>query len=272
MLWTPAGPVIKKLEPNLKGRDFVVGDMHGNRRALDVILRKIKFNTSNDRLFSVGDLVDRGPENMECLELLKEPWFNHALGNHDFNNLLLYLIETKQFHELSHLPGVDTGIELDQNNYRQTLPWDPEAFACENGGRWIIPYFSTTKLEACMEFMLTSPHIIQVGQDDDRFHVVHAGLHSTTNISPKVAANDNHVDTNIWAMRAPYWGTIALMAQRYESFQDVPNLSLTYCGHTPVSSPLLFASHYNIDTGAGKGGILTVVQHNTKKAWQVETA
>jgi len=37
-----------------------------------------------DQLFSVGDLVDRGPESHRVLEWLARPWFFAICGNHDF--------------------------------------------------------------------------------------------------------------------------------------------------------------------------------------------
>jgi len=41
------------------------------------------FNRDIDRLFSVGDLIDRGPESEKCLTLLREPWFFMVRGNHE---------------------------------------------------------------------------------------------------------------------------------------------------------------------------------------------
>lgn len=35
-------------------------------------------------MFSVGDLVDRGPESDRVLEWLARPWFFSICGNHDF--------------------------------------------------------------------------------------------------------------------------------------------------------------------------------------------
>ena len=43
---------------NRKGRDFIVGDLHGCVDALRYLLREIAFDPASDRLFSVGDLVD----------------------------------------------------------------------------------------------------------------------------------------------------------------------------------------------------------------------
>jgi len=73
----------RTFEINDKGRDFIISDLHG---CYDLLLDKMKemsFNHNDDRLFSVGDLVDRGPESMKCLELLKEPHFYSVRGNHE---------------------------------------------------------------------------------------------------------------------------------------------------------------------------------------------
>ena len=74
---------MRSVSPNREGRDLVVGDLHGCVKILDLHLLRVKFDREVDRLFSVGDLVDRGPESMECLRLLREPWFHAVRGNHE---------------------------------------------------------------------------------------------------------------------------------------------------------------------------------------------
>lgn len=76
-------PRLLKLEINHNGRDFVVGDIHGELPKLIQQLKTIDFNTSKDRLICVGDLIDRGPESAKTLELLDKPWFFSVLGNHE---------------------------------------------------------------------------------------------------------------------------------------------------------------------------------------------
>ncbi|EHV10027.1 phosphatase 1 [Escherichia coli DEC4E] len=49
----------------------------------DEKLETIGFDTKKDLLISVGDLVDRGTENVECLELITFPWFRAVRGNHE---------------------------------------------------------------------------------------------------------------------------------------------------------------------------------------------
>lgn len=75
--------LLLRVEANQRGRDFVVGDLHGSTAGFLGLLQLIDFNPEIDRMFSVGDLVDRGPDSMSMLRLLKEPWFHAVLGNHE---------------------------------------------------------------------------------------------------------------------------------------------------------------------------------------------
>ncbi|MBV0932070.1 metallophosphoesterase [Marinobacterium weihaiense] len=75
--------VVQRIEPNASGRDFVVGDIHGWLGPLQSELDAVCFDTRRDRLFSVGDLINRGPDSAACLELLREPWFFAVRGNHE---------------------------------------------------------------------------------------------------------------------------------------------------------------------------------------------
>jgi serine/threonine protein phosphatase 1 len=62
---------------------WVVGDLHGCYTNLMNKLDTIGFDNKKDLLISVGDLVDRGAENVECLELITFPWFRAVRGNHE---------------------------------------------------------------------------------------------------------------------------------------------------------------------------------------------
>lgn len=68
---------------NANGRDFVVGDIHGQLDRLKAAMAHVDFDKKRDRLFSVGDLVDRGKDSYACLELLFEPYFFAVRGNHE---------------------------------------------------------------------------------------------------------------------------------------------------------------------------------------------
>ena len=75
---------IARFARNTRGRDFAVGDIHGAFSALQVALAAIGFDSTTDRLFSVGDLVDRGAESAQVMAWLDRPWFHAICGNHDF--------------------------------------------------------------------------------------------------------------------------------------------------------------------------------------------
>jgi serine/threonine protein phosphatase 1 len=80
----PVNPQLVRFNANRQGRDFAVGDIHGCFTALQQALDHINFNPVRDRLFSVGDLVDRGPESDQVLVWLDRSWFHAICGNHDF--------------------------------------------------------------------------------------------------------------------------------------------------------------------------------------------
>ena len=85
MMYSPSCPTgrIERFAINEVGRDFVVGDIHEMFSYLQRLLEEASFNGKEDRLFSVGDLVDRGPESQDVLEWLKQPWFHACRGNHE---------------------------------------------------------------------------------------------------------------------------------------------------------------------------------------------
>lgn len=73
----------RQIGPNDRGTDFVVGDVHGEFARLQRKLRAVAFDPSRDRLFALGDLVDRGPDSEGVLELLACDWFHSVIGNHE---------------------------------------------------------------------------------------------------------------------------------------------------------------------------------------------
>lgn len=81
--------IIQHFKKNIKGKDYVVGDIHGMFKLLYSTLQNVHFDFDNDRLFSVGDLCDRGPDSLDVIQWLKYPWFIPVLGNHE-EIILLY--------------------------------------------------------------------------------------------------------------------------------------------------------------------------------------
>lgn len=68
---------------NTKGTDYLITDIHGCFDLVDAELKKVGFDPTKDRLFHLGDLVDRGPQSYLAAEYLEYPWFISLQGNHD---------------------------------------------------------------------------------------------------------------------------------------------------------------------------------------------
>lgn len=68
---------------------YVVGDIQGCLQPLKCLLKKISFNPDKDVLWSVGDIVNRGPRCLKTLRFLYDMRDNLVLvlGNHDLHLL-----------------------------------------------------------------------------------------------------------------------------------------------------------------------------------------
>ena len=80
---------------------YAIGDLHGCYREFKKLLEKINFDHDKDKLYLVGDLINRGPKSEKVLSYLmdhKESIFP-VLGNHDLAFLVFQagLIRLKRF-------------------------------------------------------------------------------------------------------------------------------------------------------------------------------
>ncbi|MEQ1635292.1 MAG: metallophosphoesterase [Methylococcales bacterium] len=258
-----ASPVMT-LPANSHGRDFVLGDLHGCYQLLQDLLGQVNFNPAQDRLFSVGDLVDRGPDSLACLELLKEPWFYAVLGNHeamlaDFFNT--YNPNNNQpDQELDCWFNTGKLEELDSEMVARKLIF------LNNGGRWVEQYYDQERQQMTREFNLALtrvfllPRVILVGTGANRFQIVHAELLSsnTTYPTPEVWLDQ---DIDRWSRGEPIpentlsrmiWGRTLFRMGDYPSKDPSVQVGLspTFCGHTIASTVRQALSHICLDTGA----------------------
>lgn len=85
----------QKIEGDRWRHVWVVSDIHGCYQWLMDALKRLHFNPYEDLLISVGDIIDRGPDCVKCLQLMDEKWFRAVRGNHE--QMALDAIENNEF-------------------------------------------------------------------------------------------------------------------------------------------------------------------------------
>jgi bis(5'-nucleosyl)-tetraphosphatase (symmetrical) len=68
---------------------FIAGDLQGCLKPLKCVLKQANFNDQHDRLWLVGDIVNRGPKSLKALRFVYErrDHVQVVLGNHDLHLL-----------------------------------------------------------------------------------------------------------------------------------------------------------------------------------------
>lgn len=241
--------MIKYLPKNIVGRDFVVGDVHGYYDVLMSALTHINFDRTKDRLFSVGDIIDRGPQCVQILTLLEEPWFHMIRGNH----------EQLMIDALNQNEGTAEFLAASYYWYHCGGGWYKELYDINEADKEYVKGY--------LPLLNELPYIISVGDGADRFNIVHAEL-------TEDLMSDNALDGLKELEDAKYLDKTGLTLNLKETIvwkrsifasafgcKHIPHdgLSRTFCGHTIVDDVCVRLKHINIDTGLYYGGKLTII-------------
>ncbi len=99
--------------------DYAIGDIQGCFDTLQKLLKKINFNIDSDRLFFLGDVVNRGNKSLETLRFIISLKDNAqmVLGNHDFHLLACALTprlpnRKDTFHDILLSPDKNTLLDF----------------------------------------------------------------------------------------------------------------------------------------------------------------
>lgn len=203
--------VIKFYEGNHKGRDFVVGDIHGCYDRLMRLLDRVKFDYQADRLFSVGDLIDRGPKNADCMRLVQEKWFHAVRGNHEE-----FLIRAV----------------LEPEDWLTAETWKM------NGGTWAQGHIPS-ELADLAALAASLPLVMVVGDENHRFGVLHAEWLGT---EAELLAG-NYTPAQVDQLQ---WGRSIIQGEAVPSGKCFP----LYVGHTPSRGIQVRYGHCYLDTGS----------------------
>lgn len=233
-------PIIQRFRANQEGRDFVVGDLHGCFALLDAALERLAFDPSHDRLFSVGDLIDRGPESFRAPEYLAQPWFHAVRGNH----------------EMLMLDAVRSG-EADQ-----VVQW------VGNGGNWWFPDHQEM-LPSLTEVVERLPWVMEVETPHGTVGIVHADVPEDQDWPGFVhylhePENHHYREVAVWS-RKRFAGKV---------HQPVNGIYRVVVGHSITNKPFRRDNVIFLDTGAyleyrtnARGG-LTVLN---LQSWEFRT-
>lgn len=226
---------IDKFDANSNGRDYICGDIHGCFDVVDEALENVGFDESIDRLFCVGDLVDRGPQSDHALKWLDYPWFYSVIGNHE-----------------------DMCIQNYMKKDRRISLWHEQ-----NGGAWFNALSEHEQKEFAWRFH-DLPVIIQVGE----YGILHAEppLHMNNWNTIVQSRNMNHTaDCLLWG-RSRHNNTVKRGNDRISN--KIDGIKILYVGHTPTSQAIQDGNICWIDTGAvfpeynNKYGYLTLIHLN----------
>ncbi|PMG27416.1 hypothetical protein BCU94_18955 [Shewanella sp. 10N.286.52.C2] len=195
---------------NLVGKDYIVGDIHGQIQRLYVQLITLEFNFQTDRLFCTGDLISRGDESIDCINLLTKKWFFSVMGNHE----QLFLLGFQS-------PGY----------------WD---FLRQKEGEWLSQHMHRFDLLIRWKTLIdiTMPLARTIDVNGKTIGISHASSTS----SWKRLQNGTLSDDDIWHV---LWSR---PLQNAHSCAGIDEVDYVVHGHSPVDRVTCHGNRYWIDT------------------------
>lgn len=240
---------------------FALGDIHGEFEKLQQVLELSKFDFENDELIQMGDVVDRGASTFECVDLLLK---------------VKKLIPIKGNHDECFFEGLHTGTYvLGNQGCRETLEsyirnCDPDLLLYHTN-QGLQTNFSIEHMPVAHYSFFKNQLPYYVDQDNNCF--VHGGFNRHHLIDDQTYNSEGVLlwDRDLF-MQARSYGQMKT-EKGYPKFKMANNFKEVFIGHTPTTYyhsdvPINAANVWNIDTGSGKGGELTIMNIETKEYFQ----
>jgi serine/threonine protein phosphatase 1 len=219
---------LQRSKKNGIGRTLVLGDVHGAYRAVKQVFERAGLDYENDTVIFLGDICDGWPEVPEAIEELKK---------------VKNLIHLLGNHDLWTLHWMLTGV--------------PPFGWLEQGGKVTYDAYMNGHFEKKDEHAKWLRAASAAYVDDSNRCFVHAGLGGKSIEDSNI--QDLIWDRELWQLSAPaagYGGNVTI-------YDEV------YIGHTAeFERPKRRAEVWNLDTGAGWDGFLTLMDIETKQFWQ----
>lgn len=236
-----------------------MGDIHGAFKALKQCLERARFDYEKDTLIQLGDIADGYDEVYECIEeLLKIKNLIAIRGNHDA--WLDDFIRTGLHPGLWNFGGKATIV-----SYGRYI------------GKEVVYIKSGSGYKTSLnESDIPSSHR-QFFRDQKLYHVdgenrcfVHGGFNRNISFFQQ-AYSMYYWDRDLWLDAISH----ADAGGAVDGFDTGTRFSEIYIGHTPTlnwntDQPMTVLNITNMDTGAGHGGRLTLMDVDSKQYWQSE--
>lgn len=247
-------------------RTFVMGDIHGNYRGLLQCLERSGFNKEEDTLIQLGDVVDGWSESYECVtELLSIKNLISIKGNHDdaFNEWLV-----KGIHPFHWQQGATATAE---SYIRYT---DRECKIVPNMGAYSTDLTFADIPPAHQKFF-NNQLLYYIDSENRCF--VHGGFNRHFSIKDQSVPYIYYWDRDLWMQAMSYKGITVGPGETELSFRIKDKFKEVYIGHTATINwgkviPMQAANIWNLDTGSGFKGKLTIMDIDTKEYWQSDFA
>lgn len=248
---------------NREPRTFVCGDIHGAYLALRQVLERSEFIYDYDTLITIGDVVDGWGDSFEVVEeLLKIENRIDIIGNHD--NWFKKFIETGK-HEVNwKYGGLATaksyakaaGFELSVHNSH--LDGEDSYFINLNSGD--IP-------DSHQRFFRRQ---VNYYKDYNKNLFVHGGFNKYIEL--------NQTPQYVFMWDRHLWHQSIEAHQKGEKLPYTEDFNDIFIGHTATSGKPLYTDEpvhvdkvWNVDTGAGGWGKLTIMDIETKEYFQSDS-
>lgn len=227
---------VTRFPKNEQGRDLAVGDIHGCFNRLQSLLDEMGFDPAKDRLFSVGDMVDRGPDSDQVLDWISRPWFFPVRGNHE--DMAISWVK----------PESEKG------------PWPmTRGDYLGNGGAWNLgnPVSMQQEIASALAFLPLAMEVETVG---GLVGIVHADTlgGDWAGFTQKLQfQSPEAIDHAIWSR------------ERIEYHDETPvsGVRAVVVGHTPVEAVEVLGNTIYIDTMGWHRGHFTLLDLATLKPW-----
>ena len=225
-------------------RTLAIGDIHGGLKALHEILNKINL-VSSDQLIFLGDYVDGWSESPQVVE---------------------YLIELNKHYNCVFIKGNHDDLLL---NYLKNNIYSDEWF--KHGGEPTVNAYKKVDAQHIKQHITFLENLKDYYIDEESRLFIHAGFTNLKGVDFEFFKPLFYLDRTLWETALSLNPNLSieddLYPNRLKLYKEI------YIGHTPVTRinetvPINKSCVWNLDTGAGFKGPLTILNIETKEYWQ----